>query len=116
MHIYNFGYYSHEESEYIQLYHSNKFTQKEFEDIVFNSTAKIINENDGKDTSFEHIFNAVMEDLIKNQGFMQVNFDAEFSIFGWPHILDKEDWKGERGGLLDGLADFIKKRTKLNNL
>ena len=108
MHIYNFGYHSHEESEYIQLYHNSKFTQKEFEEIVMNSASNIIDAEGGKDTSFEHIFLDVLDDLIKNHGFTKVEFEAEFDVFGWPDIMNKDDWKNERGELLDKLADFIK--------
>ncbi len=75
------------------------------------SAAKIMAESKDKDQNFEEIFSEVMEDLIKNCGFKQIEFDAEFSIFGWPHIQEKDDWKGERGELLDKLADFIKKRS-----
>ena len=79
-----------------------------------NSAAKIMGKS--KDQTFEKIFFEVMADLIKNYGFKQVKFDAEFSIFGWPHILDKSDWKGERGELLDELADFIKDKNYKNKV
>lgn len=112
MHIYNFGYYSHEESEYIQLYHKNKFSKQEFEEIVMTSAAKIIDKGSNKNISFQDIFLDVIDDLIKNYGFKKVDFDAEFSIFGWPSILDKNDWEGQRDELLDKLADFIRTRQK----
>ena len=112
MHIYNLGYYSHEESEYIQLSHDNKFTQKEFEEIVMNSAARIFDKESDKNISFQDIFLDVVDDLIKNCGFKKVDFEAEFSVFGWPHIMDKDDWKGERDKLLDKLTDFIKTKQK----
>jgi hypothetical protein len=116
MYIYNLGYYSHEESEYIQLYHSDKFTQEQFEEIIMKSVADIIGESKDKDYTFEDIFTDVMEYLIKNVGFKKVKFDADFNIFGWPPILDKNDWKGERGELLDKLADFVKNKTPKNDI
>ena len=54
MHIYNFGHHSHEESEYIQLYHDKKFTPKEFEEIVMESASKII--DNGKTQAFSIYF------------------------------------------------------------
>jgi hypothetical protein len=112
MYIYNLGYYSHEESEYISLYHKDKFTQKEFEEFVMNATFKIIEGSGDQELTFQDIFSEVVEELVKSYGFTEVKFDAEFSAFGWAHILDKDDWKAERGESLDKLADFIKNKPK----
>ena len=111
MYIYNIGSFSYEESEYIQLYHKDKFTRKEFEEIVMKSTAKIVEKEGGKNVSFEHILSDVVEDLIKNHGFTQVKFDAEFSVFGEANILGKNDLdEGEQGELLEKLRNFIKNK------
>jgi hypothetical protein len=110
VYIYNLGYHSHEESEYVQLSHKDKFTQEKFEEIVMTSAAKIIAESEDKDQTFQDIFSEVMADLIENYGFKQIKFDAEFSVFGWPKIMNKDDWKEDREELLDKLADFIKNR------
>jgi len=75
MYIYNLGYYSHEENEYIQLYHKDKFTQKKFEEIVMNSAAKILEKEVGKIVSFEDILSDVVENLIKSYGFIKVDFN-----------------------------------------
>jgi len=112
MYLYNIGYSSPEESEYIQLYHKDKLSKQEFEKIVMNSAANIFDKEKTDDTNFQDIFSEVVEDLIKNFGFKQVDFEAEFSIFGWPNIIDKNDWKGQRDELLDKLSDLIKNRKK----
>jgi len=101
MYIYNLGYYSHEESEYTQLSHKDKFTQKEFEGFVMKASAKIIKESNDKKLTFQDIFSGVVEELVKSYGFTEVKFDAEFSAFGWADILDKNDWKSEREKSLD---------------
>ena len=108
MYLYNFGYYSYEESEYIQLYHEKKFTKEGFEEIIMTSASEIINNCPDKKISFEDIFQEVLEDLTKNRGFIQVEFDAEFSVFGWPDLLDKSSWEGDRDKLLNKLSNFIK--------
>jgi hypothetical protein len=110
MHIYNLGDYSHEESEYIQLGHEDKFTQKEFEEFVMNSAVKIFEGSEDKELTFQDIFFEVIEDLVNSYDFTKIKFDAEFSAFGWTDILDKDDWKSERGEALDKLTDFIKNK------
>jgi len=108
MYIYNMGYYSHEESEYTQLYHEDKFSEQEFEEIIMKSATKILDGENVENTSFQDIYHEVVEELINSFGFKKVEFEAEFSIFGWPKIGNKDEWKGARGELLDKLADFIK--------
>ena len=43
MYIYNIGYHSYEESEYIQIYHQKKFNDKEFGEIVMRVVVNILN-------------------------------------------------------------------------
>ncbi len=54
--IYNFGYYSHEKSEYVQLYHKNKFSRQEFEEIVMTSATKIVDKENDKNLVFTNLF------------------------------------------------------------
>ena len=116
MPIYNLGYDTYEESEYIQLSHEHKYSDKEFKQIVRTATANVINKmeiKENKRISFQDIIEDVAEELIQTFGFKRVKFDAEFSVFGWADISDKDDWKEVRGEELDKLSEFV--NTELKN-
>ncbi len=115
MYIYNVGYDTYEESEHVQLYHKNKFSNREFKEKVKTAVVNILNKTKIKDKekiSFQSIFDEVIEELVKNFGFKEVKFDAEFGVFGWADILDKEDWKDVRGEELNELTDFVCTKLK----
>ena len=42
MYIYKFGYHSPEDSQYIELYHSKQYTNKQFERIVVNAIVEVL--------------------------------------------------------------------------
>ncbi len=120
MNLYNLGYDTYEESEYIQLSHKHKYSDEEFKKIVRTATTNVITKLEIKENeriSFQDIIEDVAEELIKTFGFKRVKFDAEFSVFGWANILDKDDWKEVRGEELNKLTDFVniklKKKSKL---
>lgn len=118
MYLYNLSYDTYEESEYIQLSHKHKYSDKEFKKIVRTATNNIITKiktKENKRISFQDIIEDVAEELIKNFGFKRVKFDAEFSIFGWADILDKSDWKEVRDEELNKLTDFINTELKKKN-
>lgn len=96
MYIYNIGYNSYEESEYVQLYHKKRFSK-----------------------SFEYILYDVVEELIKNFGFKEVKFTSQFNVFGWPDILNEKDWENDRGEQLNRLTKAIKlkvtKKSEIKN-
>lgn len=118
MYIYNIGYHSYEESEYIQLYHKKEFGRKTFEKILCQATVNVLKNNeeikkeDKINVTFQDIFSEVVEELIKNFKFKEVKFSSEFSVFGWASILDEEDWKISRDEQLNLLTKTIKRALK----
>jgi len=117
MYIYNIGYDSYEETEYVQLYHKNKYKNKEFEEMIMKAVVNVLSKQKIKKSeiiSFQDIFSDLIEELIKNFGFKKVKFDSKFNVFGWTNILDKEDWKNIRDEKLNKLTDYIKSRKKNN--
>lgn len=112
MYIYNVGYHSYEESEYVQLCHTKKFNKKEFEKIVTKATVNILKEykiKKGEKLSFQDILHEVVRELIKNFGFEEIKFTSEFNVFGWANILDEKDWKHDRDEQLKLLTKLLKK-------
>jgi len=84
MHIYNIGYGTREESDYIQFYHKQKFSKTELERIVARTVTKILRnmkQDERERATFQKILYAVVDELSKN-GFSRVKFDAQFDVFG----------------------------------
>lgn len=78
--------------KYVQLYHEQKFSKKEFEGMVVKATADVLKKRKTKKGDF---------------GFKKVEFDANFSVFGWANIFDKKDWKYDRDEQLNLLTNAI---------
>lgn len=118
MYIYNIGYHSYEESEYVQLYHKKEFDKKTFEKILCQATINVLKNNeefrkeDKRHVTFQNIFSEVVEELIKNFEFKELKFTSEFSVFGWASILDEKDWKMNRDEQLNLLTKTIKRALK----
>ena len=113
--IYNIGYSTYEESEYYQLYHKRRYSQEEFEKIVVKAVMNWFKEYEVKKdekTSFQDIIFSLIEELTKNFGFKKVDFTAEFSVFGWANLLDKQDWEEDRDKQLKMLTKAIEKIIK----
>lgn len=112
MYFYNIGYNSYEESDYSQLWHEKKYSEKEFKEIIFKIILDIFKnrtEEDKKwEKTFQHILPEVVEQLIENFGFKEVEFDAEFNVFGWADLTDENDWKQVRDEELDEITKYLK--------
>lgn len=123
MYYYNIGYFSFEDSGYVQLVHSKKFTEEEFNEMVYICFGDVIkkikkeiampieelekyysDKDNDEDYIFWHcdynnkislcfmdIYRYIAYMLCKNFGFEYLKFEADFSIFGWDNLNDKED-------------------------
>jgi hypothetical protein len=121
MFFYRLGYWSHEDTGWICLFHTTEFSDEEFEDMVLQVTpdaVKRFNEErnaeyiedckeNGVEPETSHLtataqfsdtYRSVAEELCKRFGFVDVsNFTAKYSLFGWVEPLDKEvGWEGEK--------------------
>jgi len=113
MYIYNIGYHTYEENEYVQLYHKKKFSKKEFENIIIQITKNILKNKTKKEhLCFQDILPEVIEELIKEFDFKEIKFDAEFNVFGWADIFDKMDWENDRDEQLNRFTEGIKRGEK----
>jgi len=113
--FYSVGYYSYEDSGYIALMHEQQFSEEEFNGMVvacsdavaqrakehfereedfgfrgyYNSFDEIIHIN------FSHIYEEIVNEMCLQYNFIQVKYQAGFSLFGWPNFNVEKDWDYE---------------------
>ncbi|MCX6815201.1 MAG: hypothetical protein NTY20_06145 [Candidatus Aenigmarchaeota archaeon] len=61
------------------------------------------------DLSFEWLLSDVVKELVKSFGFVRVEFDARFEVFGWADIADEKDWEHDRDEQLNLLTKAVTK-------
>lgn len=111
---YKIGYYSHEESDYVELQHEKKFSDNELTEIIAEATVETIKKMKRVGDS-THDFQDVFEDpslvqyLIEKFGFKLIEYELYRSVFGWGSVFDKTDWKGDRNNLLDKITEAVNK-------
>lgn len=115
MKVYKLGYHTCEESHYIEVKHSKKFTQKELEDIFADILKNTLNKIGVQyNFSFQHLIdsNAFYEEL-ENRGFKEVMYEQVLSVFGWARVVEK-DWDIYTTDLEKRLREKINKNKKLD--
>ncbi len=113
---YKIGYYSHEESDFVELQHDKKFSDDELTEMIAKTTVDIIKKmkkvND-QTHNFQDIFNSedhsIIQCLIEKFGFKSVEYELYWSVFGWASVSDKTSWKGDRDNRLDKITDVVNK-------
>jgi len=110
--IYVIGYYSHEESKYDYLTNEKQFSEKQLKAVIENATVdvvrRMVNQKDSYIHGYDDIHDEVVKVLCKTYGFKEVEVTSTWSVFGWPSIFIKTDWKGQRDKNLDDLTDKIR--------
>lgn len=111
---YKIGYYSHEESDYVELQHEIKFSDNELTEMLAEATVDIITKMK-KRIRYIHNFQDAFESedpsliryLIEKFGFKLIDHELCWSAFGWASVFDKSDWKGDRDDHLDKITDIV---------
>ena len=127
IYFYNVGYDSYEESPSVVLYHNQKFSEKEFQNLCASVTAKIYKNRDKLSESrhfilyenkklktgikFEDLYRLLTDELCKNHGFKKIEYSSIFSPFGWAQVDDEKDWN--ENGVGDEGSDLKAKRDKI---
>ena len=97
MYNYEIGYHSYEESPSTVLQHRKKFSDEEITNMVGEAILFIY--RDKKDEKFHAEFEYMMETvicyLIWKKGFVRMEFEKKWSIFGWASLLNPDDWNVE---------------------
>lgn len=111
---YKIGYYSHEESDYVELQHEKKFSDNELSDMIAEATVETIKKmkRAGNYThNFQDIFSedSLIQYLIEKFGFRRIEYELNWNIFGWASIFDKADWKEDRDDRLDKITEEVNK-------
>lgn len=101
--IYNIGYGTCEESEYIQYHHTEKFTHEELRVIVADCMFVVLNilADDeyrgglkGEGPQFADIMmNERFEKELEKRGFTRLKFEGNAGVFGWAGSLKVGSWK-----------------------
>lgn len=108
---YKIGYYSHEESDYIELQHEKKFSDNELTELIAEATVETIKKmrKAGDYThSFQYIFRKdLIQYLIEKIGFKRIEYELCWNIFGWGSVFDKKDWKEDRDDHLDKITEAV---------
>jgi hypothetical protein len=102
MFLYNIGYHSCEESDYIQLWHKKKFTQDDLTNMICEAVLETVKAERVKDRkayihNFADVFSFVISGgvavyLVEHFGFKEAKFQESWTCFGWDSIFEKKDW------------------------
>lgn len=111
---YKIGYYSHEESNYVELQHEKQFNDDELTEMVAEATVETIKKMKragDRVHDFQHVFDNegsnIAQYLIEKFGFKYIEYELCWRAFGWASIFDKTDWKDDRGNHLDKITDIV---------
>lgn len=126
MYRYKIGFTSYEESNFVELENVNKFTYEELRDIVARATVEVVKQlkslplekqNYVYTHNFEDIFRShycrdieeisLSSILISKFGFKRIEYEQTFSVFGWPSIFHKGDWRGQRDEDLEYITNSV---------
>jgi hypothetical protein len=127
MYTYKIGYGSYEESEFVELQHENEYSNDQLHEIVVIAIKAVLTDLIHLDEYFgengpnyQDIHDQVIEKLLLEHDFRQVDYRASWSVFGWPSLTDPKDWEGQRDNVIDkifgalpiGLIDAVNDRAK----
>ena len=118
MKIYNFGYYSDEESHYYLLTCVNNYTEEQFKELCADLYVEAYEEykeflgewgKDFAEDTVDNLFDVVLEKLIVKFGFNEIESDCTFNPFGWGSI--------EKNNCIDIKSEDLELiRTKIKRL
>jgi len=117
MYLYKVGFYSYEENSYAILSHENKF--ESLDDFMLEAVTHVL-EKIAKNVGgriyigphgpeYEYIHKEVIEYLINNFGFKEVDYQATWSVFGWASLTDNSSWEYDRDDQLQELTERLPK-------
>ncbi len=99
--LYDIGYGTHEESEYIQWRHDEKFTIAQLKEIVTDALCAALLAKRDPASAYSHERHPTFQDLMGSdtfisalvaRGFSRVDFEASFYVFGWAAADVPGDW------------------------
>lgn len=111
--VYNIGYGSYEESDFAQLLHTKKFSNARLRKLVEAAILRIVartrrkGRRKRKRNSYQNIHDQVVERLVSHDGFVRLEFTAEWACFGWGSIFDNCNRNKNRDPNLQSLTRAI---------
>lgn len=121
MYRYKIGYWSHEDSFFVELEHDKKFTEEDLTGMICEAIIWVVRELAKRDVYIHNFSDAMMPHcsqphdiiidvptfLVKQRGFRATQYEADWSVFGWPSLFHKDDWGEQRTDRLNDITDFI---------
>jgi len=99
--VYNVGYGTCEESDFVQWIHAEQFSEDELSVIVEDCLIAALKKLAHPKSEYLHQRSPSFQDLMEStqfhaamrkHGFARLRFVAAFSVFGWAEALDKGSW------------------------
>jgi hypothetical protein len=92
--VYTIGYYDYDDSDFICLIHSKKFTKTELEELILKLADEPLKEKLNKRFSdfvrFGSIYEDIADKLCSDYGFERLNFTVEFGLTN-VNLLESND-------------------------
>ena len=110
--IYKVGYHTYEESNYEYLASDEQFTKQELSALIEASAIEVVNrKKNGGDSvnTYQYIHHDVVDYLINNYGFKQLQLQAVWNCFGWSSIFKEDGWakQGDNTEENEGLIKIL---------
>jgi len=112
MYYYSIGYTSYEDSGFAVLMNEQQFSSGEFNAMVFSCVSLVAQETKSYyeqsefqtgfgyysvydkliNVKFSDIYETIADKLCEKFDFAKLEYQADFALFGWPNLNEKEDW------------------------
>lgn len=123
MNIYKFGYYSCEESHYLEFMHKQDYSEQELESIleevlfeIFLKERNLDSEHPiDKHPSFQILIDSdYFIPALEARGFERMKYKAKLDVFGWAAADTPRDWESYtyEGDLTRKLQESFSKKLK----
>lgn len=124
MYFYRLGHYSPEDSGEICLVHNKKFSKAQFQKLVFEAAPAAVRKYLKKELAlakkfdfhvdgvrFAELWPFISKEMIRQYGFQEMKFQADFFGFGWQDISEEDlaSWQKYRGEETTKLVKHLQK-------
>lgn len=101
---YKIGYGTYEESEYTELEHEHYFPEELLTEMITKYIEELIPGVHDYQGAHEH----VIKRLIEKDGFKRVEYDVEWSVFGWGSLFETRNFNDIEDKNLSTIKKYLK--------
>lgn len=106
---YKIGYYTYEESEYVELEHEELFSDEEISQMIGDAVISEISKAEKEHHGYNYLHEGVIDYLIKEKGFTRIEYHRFWEIFGWASLFMEGEWEEMKD---DDHLNYLQKRVK----